>query len=598
MKASQQSGIVHSEARAAMWGGNGGSLSFVDLDARMVIGYVPNRWMGGAFPMSMERSINLVRAAYRIARRVGVRGPHMTRTLPYDPFARGPFPVGVRTIALRDDRTGRPVVTEIWYPAADAFRGRDLDSATVDRFSFAPGFPEVAQRAVRDADPAGERLPVLLFCHGGYGIRREATDIATHLASHGYVVAGPDFPGDNLLDTLPSADGAAAIARTPIDESARRRPLQASSFLTQVLTAAPTSGSVRPGPSLDPQFRYLPFPVGLARTPQVEQFTPDFCGFCGAPAGTAIAPSARSSRQRRLPARRVMTPILEDLRQAVRQLRRAPGFAFLVVATLALGIGATSAAISLLNALVLRPLDVANPERLVAISLADRRGRASQVPLMTSHEISRRPSFEAVCAYTGGGLIQTEIHGRGIVMRTIEVVTPRYYEMLGVRPVLGRLLSNEDVASATAAPVTVISYAAVAERVWRRGRSAGPDDAGAGTATDDRRRHARTFFRASRRDRPRACRLDAAAAATAAATRSTRARAFGLRNREAQSRRHAEAGGRRSRWTMGVVATSGRHRRSGRRPICSRRGSSWNPWRAGSPRSARDIRRPFRRWSR
>jgi dienelactone hydrolase len=165
----------------------------------------------------------------------------MTRR-PYDPFARGPFPVGVRTIELRDDQTGRPVVTEIWYPATDAVRGRDLDPATLDRFSFAPGFPEVAQKAVRNAQPAGYQLPVLLFCHGGYGIRREATDIATHLASHGYVVAGPDFPGDNLLDTLPAADGSAAIAHTPIDESARRRPRQASSFLTQVLTAAPRLG--------------------------------------------------------------------------------------------------------------------------------------------------------------------------------------------------------------------------------------------------------------------------------------------------------------------------------------------------------------------
>lgn len=51
-------------ARVAHWGGNGGSLSFLDLDARMAIGYVPNRWLGGAFPLSMERAINIVKAAY------------------------------------------------------------------------------------------------------------------------------------------------------------------------------------------------------------------------------------------------------------------------------------------------------------------------------------------------------------------------------------------------------------------------------------------------------------------------------------------------------------------------------------------------------
>ncbi len=158
-----------------------------------------------------------------------------------------------------------------------------------------------------------------------------------------------------------------------------------------------------------------------------------------------------------------MQRMLEDLRYAVRQVRRAPGFSVTVVATLALGIGVASAAISLLHALVLRPLDVSDPEGLVAISLVDRRGRASQIPLPTSLEIARRESFESVSAYTGGGLIQTEIDGRGVVMRTIEVVTPRMYEMLGVKPILGRLFSSEDIAIAAAAPVTVISHA-----VWQR----------------------------------------------------------------------------------------------------------------------------------
>jgi predicted permease len=158
-----------------------------------------------------------------------------------------------------------------------------------------------------------------------------------------------------------------------------------------------------------------------------------------------------------------MTWIAEDLRYAIRQVRRTPGFALVVIGTLMLGIGAASAAISLLNALVLRPVDAPNPERLVAISLLDRRGRASQIPLTTSLEIARRESFESVCAYTNSGLIQTEIYGRGIVMRSIEVVTPRYYEMLGVQPAAGRLLLDEDVATPAPAPVTVISYG-----VWQR----------------------------------------------------------------------------------------------------------------------------------
>jgi CubicO group peptidase (beta-lactamase class C family) len=53
-------------ARAAWWGGNGGSLSFIDLDARMAIGFVPNRWISG--PYEQHRSGNIMRAAYQALR--------------------------------------------------------------------------------------------------------------------------------------------------------------------------------------------------------------------------------------------------------------------------------------------------------------------------------------------------------------------------------------------------------------------------------------------------------------------------------------------------------------------------------------------------
>jgi CubicO group peptidase (beta-lactamase class C family) len=57
---------VPTEARAAFWAGNGGSLSFIDLDARMAIGYVPNRWISG--PFEQYRSGSIVRAAYQALR--------------------------------------------------------------------------------------------------------------------------------------------------------------------------------------------------------------------------------------------------------------------------------------------------------------------------------------------------------------------------------------------------------------------------------------------------------------------------------------------------------------------------------------------------
>ncbi len=58
---------IPASARTAWWGGNGGSLSFVDLDSRMAIGYVPNRWGGGGY-VSMERARAILRAVYASAR--------------------------------------------------------------------------------------------------------------------------------------------------------------------------------------------------------------------------------------------------------------------------------------------------------------------------------------------------------------------------------------------------------------------------------------------------------------------------------------------------------------------------------------------------
>jgi CubicO group peptidase (beta-lactamase class C family) len=57
---------VPAGARAAWWGGNGGSLSFVDFDARMAIAFVPNRWISG--PFEQYRSGNIVRAVYQALR--------------------------------------------------------------------------------------------------------------------------------------------------------------------------------------------------------------------------------------------------------------------------------------------------------------------------------------------------------------------------------------------------------------------------------------------------------------------------------------------------------------------------------------------------
>jgi predicted dienelactone hydrolase len=162
----------------------------------------------------------------------------------YNPFLRGAHPVGVRTIELADPQSDARALTEIWYPADPRYRGLDLDDATRDEFSIVPALAPVRQSAVRDAEPASVgRLPLVLQSHGGYGHRREMTHLATHLASQGYVVAAPDYPGDNVRDSFAAPDPeSAAIAKTPIDESARNRPRQASHFIEQVIALAPSLG--------------------------------------------------------------------------------------------------------------------------------------------------------------------------------------------------------------------------------------------------------------------------------------------------------------------------------------------------------------------
>src|SRR5262245_1732969 len=78
------------------------------------------------------------------------------------------FPVGVATLALVDASRARTLVTEVWYPATDAGR---------------------------DAPIAGRRFPLLLVAHGHCGFRTNYEYLTTDLASRGYVVAAPDFPG-------------------------------------------------------------------------------------------------------------------------------------------------------------------------------------------------------------------------------------------------------------------------------------------------------------------------------------------------------------------------------------------------------------------
>lgn len=152
----------------------------------------------------------------------------------YNPFIRGEFPVGVRTIELTDEDGKAPsMTTEVWYPATEDYRGQDTDESTKDRFRVVEVLPEMSQNGVRDAEARTERRPLVMYFHGGYGHRREMSDMCAYLASRGFVVAAPDFPGDHISHMYSDNP---LIKQKPIDESAAARPSQASVAIDRVIS--------------------------------------------------------------------------------------------------------------------------------------------------------------------------------------------------------------------------------------------------------------------------------------------------------------------------------------------------------------------------
>lgn len=110
----------------------------------------------------------------------------------YDPFVRGPYPVGVRTIQSLDTARNRSFPCEIWYPAASRHQGQDLDPETQDVFTIPPDTAIRRQSAVRDAGARPGSWPAIIFSHHSGGHRRAATYLCTHLSSHGYIAAALD----------------------------------------------------------------------------------------------------------------------------------------------------------------------------------------------------------------------------------------------------------------------------------------------------------------------------------------------------------------------------------------------------------------------
>lgn len=164
----------------------------------------------------------------------------------YDPLARGPFPVGVRSAELTDpERDDRTVPLELWYPATDTHAGRDTGRDTRDVYDLIGS--KMWQQAARDADAREGEFPVVAFSHGFGAHRRQSTFLCTHLASHGYVVVAPDHTGNTVIEMMQAAmaSGSQSPRRSPLplDVLLRDRPVdvkQAIDFAARELPSART----------------------------------------------------------------------------------------------------------------------------------------------------------------------------------------------------------------------------------------------------------------------------------------------------------------------------------------------------------------------
>src|SRR4249919_1920598 len=128
-----------------------------------------------------------------------------------------------------------------------------------------------------------------------------------------------------------------------------------------------------------------------------------------------------------------------DVRHSFRSLRRAPTFSLIVVVTLALAVGATTALGSLLNALVLRRLAVPSPEQLVALSAFEPRANVEgyfYADTVNAYRASQR-SFAQMSMYSGGGSLRVETRS-GVFDASAETVSPSYFDLVGARPSEGR----------------------------------------------------------------------------------------------------------------------------------------------------------------
>ncbi|MEW6127979.1 MAG: ABC transporter permease [Acidobacteriota bacterium] len=158
-----------------------------------------------------------------------------------------------------------------------------------------------------------------------------------------------------------------------------------------------------------------------------------------------------------------MQTLIQDLRYGLRMLMKKPGFTFIAILTLALGIGATTAIFTIINSVLLRPLPYPDAERLVYVGQKFRSGLAGSGEPKFLFWREHNQSFEALAAYSnfGGAGGNLSSGNEPEFVRGLRI-SEDFFQVLGVYPALGRPFTQAEDTPGSA-PVAILS-----DGLWQR----------------------------------------------------------------------------------------------------------------------------------
>jgi len=166
-----------------------------------------------------------------------------------------------------------------------------------------------------------------------------------------------------------------------------------------------------------------------------------------------------------------MHALAQDIRYALRQLRKNLGFTAMAALTLALGIGAATAVFSLVDAVLLRPLPFAQPERIVALDTLEARGGAVAPSEVSYPDFfdwrDQAKSFDSLASYQNGAVTFASKGGPVRRLSTM-IVSADFFRVLGITPTLGRSFTRPE--EQLGAHAVILS-----DSLWRNTFSANPN---------------------------------------------------------------------------------------------------------------------------